>query len=254
MKEATQWLQEQADVEDLAIFLDFDGTLAPIVERPGDARPVEGVAPLIERIAEWLPVAIISGRGLDDISDRLGAEGIHYAGSHGMEIRGPHGEHHEFEELTELLPELDRREARLREELSDVAGVEVERKRFGIALHYRRNPKARPTVEEVAAEAADASPRLKVSTGKKLRELQPDVELDKGTALRYILDRVDPEGRRRPLYIGDDRTDEDAFAVIGDEGIPIVVGDEGRETLAKYRLRDPEAVRNFLERLANRLA
>lgn len=94
---------------------------------------------------------------------------------------------------------------------------------------------------------------MKTTSGKMVREVQPDVNLDKGTALRYIGERIDPEGRRRPMYIGDDRTDEDAFAVIGDKGVCILVGDEPRETLAHYGLRNPAAVCTFLEKLAARL-
>ncbi len=254
MDDATTWLDRESDISDLAVFLDFDGTMAPIVERPDEASPVDGIAELVEELAQAVPVAVISGRGLDDVRRRLGAREIYYAGSHGMEVRAPQGQRYDFEELKGVLPELDRREKWLRDACSEISGVEVERKRYGIAVHFRRNPEARHSVEELVNEAARGSGRLKVSSGKMVREVQPDVELDKGTALRYIRDKIDPQRRRRPIYIGDDRTDEDAFRVIADDGIAILVDSDGRDTEARYRLRDPEAVHDFLQKLVTRLA
>ena len=253
MESALQWLEEQVDVSDIALFLDFDGTLAPIVERPDDARPLDGVAGLVERLAAALPVAVISGRGLDDVSRRLGARGIYYSGSHGMEIQDPDGERDHSEELEELLPALDHAEGVLREQFEGTSGVEIERKRFGVAVHFRRRPEAGEDVTRAVEDIASDTSGLTWSTGKMVREVQPDVELDKGTALRSIWERINANGARRPMYIGDDRTDEDAFEEIRDTGIGILVAGEPRSTAGRLRLSDPQNVREFLGRFAEKL-
>lgn len=253
MQSAMEWFDEQDVFDDLAVFLDFDGTLAPIVDRPGEARPVDGVTEVVEAIATRLPVAVISGRGLDDVAQRLGADGIYYSGSHGMEIQSPDGERDETPQLQALLPVLDHHEEQLRRRFAEEPGVEIERKRFGVAVHFRRRPEARDTVQRVVEEAAGQSPKLKWSTGKMVRELQPDVDLHKGTALRAIRERIDEEHALRPIYIGDDRTDEDAFEAIADDGIGILVAQDQRPTAARLRLDDPVQVKAFLRRLAKRL-
>ena len=246
MKHGIKWLKNRGRADDLALFLDFDGTLAPIVERPGDARPLEGIPELIERIGRHLPVAVISGRGLDDVSDRLGNPSIYIAGSHGMEIRPPQGPAEADERVESLLPVLDEEETRLREHFSEVPRVEIERKRFGIAVHFRRRPEAREIVEKAIEESIDRHPKLKMGTGKMVRELQPDVDVDKGTALQIIRERIDAS-QQWALYVGDDRTDEDAFEAVADDGAGILVAEEPRSSAARYWLRDPGEVRRFLE-------
>lgn len=253
MRSAMEWLEEFDGFDDLVLFLDFDGTLAPIVERPGDARPLEGVVDLVEKISKYIPVGVISGRGLDDVRKRFGADGIYYAGSHGMEILTPHGERHEPEKVQELSEEIDRQRARLHEIFDDVDGVELEEKRFGMAVHFRRNPEARQQVERALNAAVEDHPRLKVGEGKMVRELQPDLDWHKGTALRFIWQKI-PRGESCfALYLGDDVTDEDAFEEIGDDGMGILVAEEKRPTAAGLGLDNPQQVRDFLMALLARI-
>lgn len=251
MQSAMKWLENEADIEDLGVFLDFDGTLAPIVERPGDARPLPGICALVESLGDEFPVAVISGRGLDDVQQRLGARNIYYAGSHGMEILSPDGSRHEAPEVEKMLEALDRHEKWLRQEFNGTRGVEIERKRFGVAVHFRRNRSAQMKVEETLNQIVGKSEGLKVGTGKLVRELQPDVDWNKGTALRFIVSQLQDK-TLRPLYIGDDTTDEDAFEEIRDEGVGILVAEEERDSAAHLRLHDPEEVRLFLQHLASR--
>lgn len=254
MQDAIEWLAQLDDIGDLGVFSDFDGTLAPIVDRPGDARPLAGITELLEEIGSHLPAGVISGRGLDDIVERVGAEGIYYAGSHGLELQLADGTRSHAGELDEWLPDLDRQQEWLEDRFAEAPRVEIERKRFAIAVHFRRRPEAREIVETAVDEAAQQAGRaLNVVAGKMVRELRPDVDLDKGTALRAMLELVDPRGLLRPVYLGDDTTDEDVFEEIRDDGIGIVVADEGGETAARYRLEDPEAVREFLGLIADRL-
>ncbi|MBD3236346.1 MAG: trehalose-phosphatase [Candidatus Eisenbacteria bacterium] len=232
--------------------LDYDGTLTPIVSRPEDAHLDTATREVLGRLAARLPVVVISGRDLADVRERVALDGIHYAGSHGFEIVGPDGGRFEQPEALEILPRLDAVERRLREACADLEGVQVERKRFSVAVHVRRADEG--TTERAAGlvrDVGDEESRLRLSHGHEVYDLQPDLEWDKGHALRRILDELG-EGAPSPLpafYIGDDTTDEDAFRTLGDRGVSIVVMQETRETAADYALRDPYEVRRFLRLL-----
>lgn len=238
-----------------AVFLDYDGTLTPIVERPEDARLPAPTRDAIERLAKLVPVAVVSGRDLADVREMVGVEGIAYAGSHGFDIVGPDGSKHQ--RAVELLPELDAAERELAPRLEAVPGARVERKTLAIAVHFRQVAENRvPEVEGAVAEVAAAHPRLRRTGGKKVFELRPDVEWDKGRALRWLLEVLDLGGDDvLPIYVGDDETDEDAFRAVRDRGLGVVVRGEGddRPTLASYALRDPGEARAFLDLVADAL-
>ncbi|KAA8965311.1 trehalose-phosphatase [Mycobacterium sp.] len=241
-----------------AVFFDFDGTLSEIVDRPDAARLAEGMAEVLTALAAHCPVAVLSGRDLADLRQRVGLPGIWYAGSHGFELTGPDGAHHQNEAAAASIPLLERTAAELADRLGHIAGVLVEHKRFGVAVHYRNA--ARDRVGEVTAAVRGAGQRsaLRVTTGREVIELRPNVDWDKGKALRWVLDHIDdPAGPPRlPVYLGDDITDEDAFDAVHDDGVGIVVrhSDDGdRATAARYALDNPARVRDFAARLARRL-
>ena len=235
-----------------AIFLDYDGTLTPIVEDPKKATLSDKARKVIRRLMEHYSVAVISGRDLDDIQKMVGIGDIAYAGSHGFDIVGPGGKHRNQEMGKRFLPILKDADRELREAVRDIPGANVEHKRFAIALHYRQVENA--SVDTLQQRFEDVLSRyrgLRKGTGKKVLELRPDVDWDKGRALQYLLDALYTDsGRILPLYIGDDTTDEDAFRAINDRGISIAVGREKRRTAAHYNLRDPEEVVEFLRQLA----
>jgi trehalose 6-phosphate phosphatase len=243
-----------------AVFFDFDGTLSEIVNDPDSARLAEGAADALTSLSTQCPVAILSGRDLADVRQRIGLPGLWYAGSHGFELTGPDGKHHQNTEAAASIPVLAAAAAELAAQLGDIPGVAVEHKRFGVAVHYRNA--ARDRVGQVAAAVRSAGQRtgLRVTTGREVIELRPDVDWDKGKTLRWVLDYVrDNEGSNslRPIYFGDDITDEDAFDAVADDGIAILVrhtDDGDRATAAHYALDDPDRVREFTERLARRLA
>jgi trehalose 6-phosphate phosphatase len=243
-----------------AVFFDFDGTLSEIVENPDSARLADGAADALTSLSARCPVAILSGRDLADVRGRIGLPGIWYAGSHGFELTGPDGAHHQNAEAAASIPVLAEAAAELADQLGHIAGVVVEHKRFGVAVHYRNA--ARDRVGEVAAAVRGAGQRtaLRVTTGREVIELRPDVDWDKGKTLRWVLDYIrdnDGPGGLLPIYLGDDITDEDAFDAIHDDGIAILVrhGDDGdRATAAGYALDKPDRVREFTERLARQLA
>jgi trehalose-phosphatase len=236
-----------------AVFLDYDGTLTRIVERPEDALLPEAVRLAVERLASRCPVAVISGRDLDDVRRMVGIDGIFYAGSHGFDIARPGGTSEQH--AVEYVPELDRAEEELLPLLSALPGARLERKRFAIAVHVRQVDERRvPDVEAAVDRVAAAHRRLRKTVGKKVVELRPNVEWDKGRALLRLmsvlgLDREDFV----PLYVGDDLTDEDAFGVVRNGGLGVVVRGEAddRPTSARYSLAGPEEIGAFLEDLAS---
>ncbi len=235
----------------IAAFLDYDGTLTPIVQRPEDAVMAEDMRDVVARLAKRQTVAVISGRDLDDVRDLIKVDGIYYAGSHGFDIADPDGRRIEIDRAAQSLGELDRAEKRLHELLDDYEGVQIERKRYSIAVHYRRaDEKDVGSVDGVLDEVNGESKGLRRSYGKKVFELQPDVPWNKGEALLFLLDELGLGGREVvPFYLGDDITDENAFAVLRDRGIGIVVRDEPRRSLAAYALDDVSQVGKFLEEL-----
>ena len=243
-----------------AVFFDFDGTLSEIVENPDSARLVDGAADALTSLSAQCPVAILSGRDLADVRQRIGLPGIWYAGSHGFELTGPDGAHHQNAEAAASIPVLAEAAAELADQLGHIPGVVVEHKRFGVAVHYRNATRDR--VGEVAAAVRSAGQRtaLRVTTGREVIELRPNIDWDKGKTLRWVLDYIrDNEGPGPlvPIYLGDDITDEDAFDAVHDDGIAILVrhSDDGdRATAATYALDDPDRVREFTERLARQLA
>ncbi|MDT5357835.1 MAG: trehalose 6-phosphate phosphatase, partial [Mycobacterium sp.] len=197
-----------------AVFFDFDGTLSEIVENPDSARLVDGAADALTSLSAQCPVAILSGRDLADVRQRIGLPGIWYAGSHGFELTGPDGAHHQNAEAAASIPVLAEAAAELADQLGHIPGVVVEHKRFGVAVHYRNATRDR--VGEVAAAVRSAGQRtaLRVTTGREVIELRPNVDWDKGKTLRWVLDYIrDNEGPGPlvPIYLGDDITDEDAF-------------------------------------------
>ncbi|HEX6900298.1 MAG TPA: trehalose-phosphatase [Thermoanaerobaculia bacterium] len=238
-----------------ALFLDYDGTLSPIAPRPEMAALPEETREVLRRLAEEIPVVIVSGRGREDVAALVDLSGLAYAGSHGFDIAGPPpvpGAPPLRLEVGEGIPErIDRAAGRLRRDLEGIAGVLVEPKRFAISVHFRlADPAAVPRIEGAVDEAIATISGLRKGHGKMLFELRPDVDWNKGRALLWLLDAL---GLDRPdvlpFYLGDDLTDEDAFRALAGRGVGILVAEEPRETAAEYQLRDTGEVREFLERL-----
>ena len=247
---ALKHVQEIAgDNRQLAIFLDYDGTLTPIVSRPDQAVLMDSTRAILRTLAAKMPVAILSGRELKDVRKRVDIDAIVYAGSHGFDIAGPRGL--QRQEAREFLSALDIAEKELREKLDGITGALIERKRFSIAAHYRNvNESDFPRLEQGVSEIAARHRKLRRIDGKKVYEMLPNVDWDKGEAVLWLLERSGLKyPNARPVYIGDDRTDEDAFRALEQRGISILVSEEPRPTAAKYSLRDPAEVEHFLREL-----
>jgi len=232
-----------------AVFLDYDGTLTPIVSQPEKALLSDSLRRALQALVMQAPVAILSGRDLDDVRQRVNISAIVYAGSHGFDIAGPRGLRKEL--ATEFLPRLDIVEKEIGEQLTGIPGARLERKRFSIAAHYRNvNESDVPKVERAVSEVAARHRELRKMDGKKVYELLPDIDWDKGKAVLWLLENLGLERAKvRPIYIGDDRTDEDAFRALEKSGVGILVSEEPRPTAARYSLKDPAEVERFLREL-----
>lgn len=247
-------LQEQG-VRRVAVFLDYDGTLTPIVENPEKAILPEETRRVLRRLASFCTVAVVSGRDLADIQRLVGLGEILYSGCHGLETAGP-AWHVEKDGAKVYISMLDGAEGELRETLASIPGAVLERKRFSLAVHYRKVPETlHDVVEQAVANAAECYPELRKTLGKMVYELRPGMEWNKGEVVLWFLkelglDRSDA----MPVYIGDDLTDEDAFQALQDRGLTVVVKDAPRSTRARYSLRDTTEVRLFLERLVSLLS
>jgi len=237
----------------LAVFLDYDGTLAPIVSHPEDAWLPDSMRQTLRSLAARVPVAILSGRDLDDVRGRVLVDGIVYAGSHGFDIAGAGGLRRELGAA--YLPVLDTAETELREALDEIPGAQLERKHFSVAAHYRNVNENDAFRVALAMDAVGARHReLRRMDGKKVYELLPDIDWNKGKAMLWLLETLGLEGRNAlPIYIGDDRTDEDAFRSLEQWGIGILVSEQSPPTAARYSLKNPAEVEEFLAALAARL-
>lgn len=258
LPDALQALDDGLAARRPAVFFDFDGTLSDIVDDPDAARPVAGATEALEKLAARCPVAVLSGRDLADVTKRLGVQGIWYAGSHGFELTAPDGTHHQNEAAAAAIPVLEQAAGRLRDQLGGIAGVVVEHKRFGVAVHYRNAARDRIGEALAAVRAAGRHDGLRVTTGREVIELRPDLDWDKGKTLRWVIDHLHEagSGALTPVYLGDDITDEDAFDAVRGDGVPILVrhGDDGdRATAALYALDSPARAGEFTDRLADQL-
>jgi alpha,alpha-trehalase len=234
-----------------AIFLDYDGTLTPIVDDPAEAKLGERNRQVLQRLAKDMFVAVISGRALNDVRKMVGIDELAYAGSHGFEMSCGKGYFEKGNRKQKYLSVLKKAEQHLDRTAQDLEKIRIERKPYAIAIHYRgAGEKAIAEIEGQVDNLASKFSELKKSSGKKIFELHPAVNWDKGKAVQAMLGQFHVDcSRITPLYIGDDTTDEDAFRSICDRGIGILVSDEPRQTSARYILRDQSEVTAFLEKL-----
>ncbi|MFL6288251.1 MAG: trehalose-phosphatase [Actinomycetes bacterium] len=229
-----------------ALFLDIDGTLLEFESHPDLVRATRGLILLLQSASEVLDgaLALISGRPLADIDRVFGPWQPFAAGGHGAEVRGPAGtrHHHVDEQMVHGLRAL------ADAEVEGLPGVWIEDKGYGFAVHYRDHPEHEPAVVTLAAEiAAKSGGTLKVQPGVFVQELRP-AAFDKGLALDELMEQGPFKGRR-PVVVGDDRTDEYAFeAAHRHGGISILVGPRD-DTVARYRISDPEGVRAWLAQI-----
>lgn len=244
-------IRDEIEGRSVLLFLDYDGTLTPIVDDPAKAVLSDAMRSTLERLARQCPVAVVSGRDLDDVRSKVGIADICYAGSHGFDIAGPDTRHIEFQKGKEYEPAIADLEHALEAKLEGIPGIMVERKRFSLAVHFRRaGSKDRERAQALARQTLADWPQFQVSPGKMILDICPDIEWDKGRAVHWIAHHLALDARAIKIYIGDDTTDEDAFRALQDDGIGIAVLETPRPTSARFFLRNTTEVETFLNRIS----
>lgn len=231
-----------------AMFLDFDGTLVEIAARPDLVRLSPRTAETLERIRTSLggAVALISGRSLDDLDTRTEAPWLAAAGIHGLERRTAEGR------IVRVAADvsLDLLRNRISGPLAELPGVLREDKGLAIALHWRMAARHEKAVNRIVRDAVADLPDIALVSGKCVLEARAK-GADKGSAIAAFMAEA-PFNGRIPVFVGDDRTDEDGFAFVADQGgVTIKVG-EG-QSRAEARIRDPAALRAWLSFVARAL-
>lgn len=251
-------LQRQVLAADrLLVCLDYDGTLTPIADHPRHARLSASVQQLLRRLVRQpdIEVALISGRRLSDLKSMTGVPGLCYVGNHGLEVESPafHYTNPGAQAARPLLRQLARR---LRAALRPIRGAWVEDKGLTLTVHFREVPPrnmvlVRNRFYEVL-EPLLVQRRVRVTAGKQVLEVRPPVRWTKGTIVEWLLARAlasAGEAVVLPWYLGDDETDEEAFAMLQRGGVTVAVGPSTPLTQAQYTVKTPADVRRLLQQL-----
>ncbi|KAF7094506.1 hypothetical protein CFC21_096811 [Triticum aestivum] len=240
----------------VVVFLDYDGTLSPIVADPDTAVISGEMREAVRGVAKHFPAAIVTGRCVEKVCSFVGLSELYYAGSHGMDIKGPGSNAEEvlLQPAREFLPVIAEVYEALVEKTKSTPGARVENNKFCLSVHFRCVDEKRwSPLAEQAKEVLRDYPDLSLNEGRKVLEIRPSIMWDKGKAVEFLLQSLGFDGRSDvlPLYLGDDRTDEDAFKMLRKRGhgLGILVSKCPRETDASYSLQDPTEVMEFLHRL-----
>ncbi|KAI3460016.1 hypothetical protein Pfo_016679 [Paulownia fortunei] len=244
----------------IAVFLDYDGTLSPIVEDPDRAFMTSEMREAVRDVAKFFPTAIVSGRCRAKVYNFVRLSELYYAGSHGMDIKGPAKGQRQGNQTVlcqparKFLPMIDEVYKSLIEKIEYIPGAKVENNKFCLSVHYRCVEEKRwvELADQVKSVVKDYQ-QLRLSQGRKVLEIRPTIKWDKGNALEFLLESLGyaESNDVLPVYIGDDRTDEDAFKVLRNrgQGLGILVSKAPKETNASYTLQEPSEVMHFLKRL-----
>jgi alpha,alpha-trehalase len=244
-----------AEVSHCVLFLDYDGTLVPICKEPSLARLSLNTRNVIKDLLRnpFLSVGVISGRSLKEIRKMVGIRNLLYAGNHGFEMyfKDRTWTHPELEEFTPRLKKVVRE---LRNRTGEIAGVLVEDKKFTASIHYRNVTSHSPgslraVINDILAPYPET---FTLFRGKKVFEIRPCIEWNKGKALERLTELLAIRTKLVRIYIGDDQTDEDAFSALGKGDIAIRVGSK-KGSRARYYCRSSSEVVTFLKMLHEEL-
>ena len=226
-----------------SLFLDFDGTLVELADRPDQVRVDDGLSSLLERLSTQLGgrIAIVSGRSIEQLSGFLGAwcETVALVGSHGAEVRTP-GSDVLAPEKPDALREAERAFAAA---FAKAEGVVIEPKTLGVAIHYRLSPSSEAEAERLASEFATRH-ALELQRGKMMVEVRTAGH-DKGSGIAALM-RMPAFAGTRPVFVGDDLTDEPGFQLCAQLGGAGVLVGAPRPTAAQFRLPTVAAVHEWL--------
>ena len=251
-------IKETFKDKDILLFLDYDGTLTPIVERPESAVLSTETKKVLETLIEHesFKVFIVSGRAMADVKMRVGINNIVYIGNHGLEIEGMEIDCGDFS-FPRFRKILEYLKCEINQEPVFLKGAFVEDKGLSLSVHYRMlNLKDesifRIFFERITKEFAFKN-KVRIVSGKKVFEIRPPMDWDKGKAVLQLLKTHEDAIKNQKVvvvYIGDDQTDEDAFKVLDKMAVTIHVGDS-QSTAAGYFLESPREVTKFLECLVD---
>ena len=241
------------------IFLDYDGTLTPIVENPAEALPSHEMLETLHTLVDQYPVSIVTGRGRECVQRFLGPQlfkRVSIAASHGFDIHLQSGQYLHTGDSKHILQFRDFK-LKLRESISLFPrGCSIEETGYSASIHYRQvESSVHHVVEEVLDRMLKPYPGLTKRRGKMVFEARLDIDWGKGNAVEWILNQTEADTENGyVIYLGDDVTDEDAFRSLKQfrNHMCVIVADSediGRPTLAEYRLRDQEEVLKFLQNL-----
>lgn len=236
--------------KEILVFLDYDGTLTPIVATPDLAIISDEMRQTVQELSSKYKVSIVSGRATDDVKSKVKIDGIFYAGSHGFEISHPDGSVKINEQAQEIRSKIDEVHAGLEQKLKSIEGALVEHVKYTISTHYRLVSDADfPKIKEAVDEVLANNKNLRVTHGKKVFEIRPNIDWHKGKAVEWILKDLEfNQDKNIALYIGDDTTDEDAFAALeGEKGFGILVADPIRASKASYVIKNTDEVKKVLD-------
>ncbi|PSS36701.1 Trehalose-phosphate phosphatase [Actinidia chinensis var. chinensis] len=237
----------------IVMFLDYDGTLSPIVEDPDRAFMSDAMRAAVRKLARYFPTAIVSGRCRDKVYSFVRLAELYYAGSHGMDIKGPskgskyeNGAHQAvlFQPASEFVPMINEVYKALLEKTKSTPGAKVEHNKFCVSVHFRCvDEKKWSELALQVRSVLKVYPKLRLTQGRKVLEIRPTIKWDKGKALEFLLESLGFANCTDvfPVYIGDDRTDEDAFKVLRErgQGFGILVSKIPKDTNASYSLQEP---------------
>ena len=247
------------EAQHVLLLSDFDGTLTPIVADPANAVLTEETRKRLQTIAlnKRYSVGVISGRSLTDLKNKVGVEGILYAGNHGLEIEGPGFQfiNAVAAEQADAIQLLGRE---LTTALGKIKGVVIENKGLTISVHYRAvadydMSRLRRVFKRITGPGLEAG-RIVLTGGKKVYEVRPPVQWGKGESVRWLIEKTEEKVKAAmsllSIFMGDDLTDEGAFnEVEGSHGISIFVGSSRRHTGASYFVSEVSEVHRFLKML-----
>jgi trehalose 6-phosphate phosphatase len=236
----------------LFLALDFDGTISEITNTPDKAIPLKGIEEALNLLSAFIPIAIVSGRDLQNLRQRISLKNIFYSGSHGFEILEPGGKVYFPGKGMKFMEVLEHIQGQLKTALCNISGALIEEKKFSIAVHYRQCKEMdKGKLIEITSLLLKKIPELKIIKGKQVLEIIPNSLCNKGSAIGFIMCLINHEVQHFPIFIGDDITDEDAFRLFQNgHGIGVIVKGRKGKTTAGYSLQNTLEVKEFLEKLS----
>ena len=205
---------------------------------------------MVKKLSQKYTTTIISGRMREDVEKLVGIPGLIYAGSHGFDIKGQQVSMIE-PRAEKTIPLISQIIERLKKELSDSQGIIIEEKKFSVAVHYRlADEKSVPGIKTLVQEIIQDNKSLHLMEGKKVFEILPFIDWNKGKAVKWIMNALGINWEDfSVVYIGDDTTDEDAFRMISTRGTSILISDEPKTSAADFMLSSPKEVKELFERV-----